>query len=143
MFPIEEKPDRRRIADTWRVLHKSYRMRLSQAPGGLTRRAEFCRAAAESWQTVDVGPWAKFAFSAAFLCPLLYPAAFALAFPLGSLCALVLGINHVHRHLEDPPVWVARPPATVSSTPYDQWVIEGQATQRAVEEALMVLPGGM
>jgi hypothetical protein len=147
MFPTEDKPERRRIAATWRVLHKSYRMRLSPIAGQVTRRSEFCRAAVESWQTVDVGPWAKFAFSAAFLCPLFYPATFALAFPLGSLCALVLGINHVHHHLEDPPVWSARPLASAAPTPslspYDEWVREGQATQNAVEEALVGLPGGM
>jgi hypothetical protein len=145
MFPIEDKPGPRRIPTTWRVLHKSYRMHLTPTSRTPTRRAEFVRAAAESWQTVDVGPWAKIAFSAAFLCPLLYPAAFALAFPMGSLCALILGINHVYRHLEDPPVWTSGPPAGVSasSSPYDQWVSEGQGTQRAVEEALAGLPGGM
>ncbi len=145
MFPIEDNPGRRRIAATWRLLHKSYRMRLPAASGSATRRAEFCRTAAESWQTVDVGPWAKFAFAAAFLCPLFYPPAFALTFPLGSLCAMLLGINHVHQHLEDPPVWTQRPLPSASpvSSPYDQWVSEGQETQRAVEEALMGLPGGM
>jgi len=100
---------------------------------------------AEPWQTLDVGPWAKCAFAAAFLCPLVYPAAFALAFPLGSMLALIFGISHVHRHLDEEPVWavptaVAR---SVDDSPYQAWVREGQDTHRAVEAALIGLPRGL
>jgi hypothetical protein len=144
MFPIEPKPGRR-LTSTWRVLHKSYRLHLPAAPGGPDRRGSAGRPDAESWQTVDVGPWAKCAFGAAFLCPLLYPAAFALVFPLGSICALILGINHVHRRIDDEPVWAAPAlsSASESESPYDQWVREGRATHGAVEEALAGLPRGM
>lgn len=145
MFPIEHKPSRGRIAATWRVLHKSYRLHLSSAPGEPARRVVTSQPVDDSWQTIDVGPWSKCAFAAAFLCPLLYPALFALAFPLGSICALILGINHVHRHLDDEPIW-ATPALSGSSpadSPHDQWVREGQATHRAVEEALVGLPRGM
>ena len=145
MFPIEQKPSRRRFAATWRVLHKPYHVRFSPAPPGPVGRMDACRHAAETWDTVDVGPWAKCAFAAAFLCPLLYPPVFALAFPLGSICALLLGISHVRHHLDDEPVWAtpALASATPPESPYDQWVWEGQATHRAVEEALAGLPRGM
>jgi hypothetical protein len=145
MFPIPHKPSRRRFMSTWRVLHNSYRLHLSAAPGGPDRRASDGRSEPDAWQTVDVGPWAKCAFATAFLCPLLYPAAFALAFPLGSICALILGINHVHRRIDDEPVWAAPAlsSAAASESPYDHWVREGLATHRAVEEALAGLPRGM
>jgi hypothetical protein len=145
MFPIEQKPSRRRFTSTWRALHKSYRLRLSAVANEPDRRVNAGRSETESWQTVDVGPWAKCAFATAFLWPLLYPAAFALAFPLGSICALILGINHVHRRVDDEPVWAtpALPSASASETAYDQWVREGLATHRAVEEALAGLPRGM
>lgn len=144
MFPVEQNPSRRRLAAAWRALHKSYRLSLSPAPGEPALPVKMTPPAEESWQTIDVGPWAKGAFAAAFLCPLLYPALFALAFPLGSICALILGINHVQRRLDGEPVWAAPARADAAAdSPYDQWVREGQTTHRAVEEALLGLPRGM
>ena len=144
MFPMDEKPGRHRSVDTWRALHKPYRIQLHSVSERL-RESRAMRAATEPWQTLDVGPWAKCAFAAAFLCPLVYPPVFALAFPLGSMLALILGIGHVHRHLDEEPVWavasaVSRVP---EESPYDLWVREGQETHRAVEGALIGLPRGL
>jgi hypothetical protein len=144
MFPIDEKPSRHRSIAAWRALQKSCRTQLPLVSEH-GREARVLRAVAEPWQTLDVGPWAKGAFTAAFLCPLLYPAAFALAFPLGSMLALIFGISHVHRRLDEEPVWAVPVTASRSSeeSPYEAWVREGQETHRAVEVALIGLPRGL
>jgi hypothetical protein len=144
MFPIDEKPGRHRSVAAWRALQKSYRIQLPPVSERM-RDARSLRVVAEPWQTLDVGPWAKLAFSAAFLCPLVYPPAFALAFPLGSMLALIFGISHVHRHLDEEPVWAvtALPARAPEDSPYQAWVREAQETQRSIELTMIGLPRGL
>jgi hypothetical protein len=152
MFPIDEKPGPRRLtAAAWRLLLESYRTHFPPAvadrplPARATRSGLPERATlAEPWQTMDVGPWAKWTFTAGFLTLLIFPPAFPLAFPVGSLIAVILGISHVNRHMDEAPVWVSMQSGSgVPRSPYLDWVREGQATQRAVEAALVALPRGM
>jgi hypothetical protein len=144
MFPLDDKPGRRLTPAAWRVLLESYRTHFPVPLAEQPAPARFTRAS-ESWQTLDVGPWAKSAFAVVFLSLLVFPAMFPLTFPVGALLALVLGISHVNRRMDEQPVWVA--PATgrgqVTRSPYDLWVQEGRTIHRAVEAALVRLPRGM
>jgi hypothetical protein len=145
-FPLDDKPVRRRLTPAaWRVLLESYRTQLAPAhpePRDPTRAS---RTAAEPWQTLDIGPWAKCAFAGAFLSLLLFPAIFPLTFPLGSLLALILGISHVNRRMDEQPVWLSpsTPRGVLPRSPFDEWIQEGRTTHRAVEAALVRLPRQM
>jgi hypothetical protein len=145
MFPLDEKPGRRRLtAAAWRVLLDSYRTHCPTALPEQSLPARLSRAS-ESWQTLDVGPWAKGAFAAAFLSLLIFPAMFPLTFPVGALLALVLGISHVNRRLDEQPVWStpAAGKGLMPRSPFDDWIHEGRTIHRAVEAALVRLPRGM
>jgi hypothetical protein len=145
-----EKPGRRLTAASWRVLLESYR---SHFPVSLTEPplpVPAPRPVMEPWQTFDVGPWAKGCFAAGFVTLLVFPPAFPLAFPLGSIVAVLLGINHIQHHMDEVPVPLpaGRVPSGNSGnylvrSPFADWVREGRATHRAVEAALVGLPRGM
>jgi hypothetical protein len=144
MFPPDDKPGRRLTPAAWRVMLESYR---THFPAPLPEQPVPTRLSrpSESWQTLDVGPWAKGAFAAVFLSLLVFPAMFPLTFPVGALLALVLGISHVNRRMDEQPVWAA--PASgkglAARSPFDEWVQEGRKIHRAVESALVRLPRGM
>lgn len=146
MFPLDEFRTRRRLtAAGWRELVRSYRDPLAPTPARGGSPPPRIRPYTEPWQTLDVGPRAKWTLAAGFLTLVIFPTAFPLMFPLGSLIAVVFALNHIHRQNADPPVWLtpAADSSPVPRSPFEEWVREGQSTHRAVETALVGLPKGM